>query len=293
MLTRRGAAPVKSSTGNIFPRKYLRIPRDLLPALGISALQYRTGNFLGSDPYIYIYMFLDAEKRAFRKLWGGEEIGCDQKHLPQNLWENLSTKGRQPTLKKHPPKQKKLHKQFAQTPFPPFLLIFEGKRDCLYKRFRNSLRKLDVYLGGCFLLGSAFWLTAGSFLLTVELFYLQLCLGAFSQTIGARTVWGKPISPSFKVREFSLSTILKKLIAICLNHFVLIEVCSGDILVACCRICTGFKGDSFRETHLWEHFGRTDTIALITCLKKLNVSGTSLTTGCQKIKGSRLLGRLR
>ena len=42
------------------------------------------------------------------------------------------------------------------------------------------------------------------------------------------------------------------------------------------RICTGFKGVSFRETHLWEHFGRTDQIALITCLKKLNVSAASL-----------------
>ena len=45
-------------------------------------------------------------------------------------------------------------------------------------------------------------------------------------------------------------------IAICLNHFVLIEVCSVDIMVACLRISTGFKGDSFRETHLWEHFGQ-------------------------------------
>ena len=45
----------------------------------------------------------------------------------------------------------------------------------------------------------------------------------------------------------------------------------------CLRICTGFKGVSFRETHLWEHFGRTDKIALITCLKNLNVSGASLT----------------
>ena len=43
------------------------------------------------------------------------------------------------------------------------------------------------------------------------------------------------------------------------------------------RICTGFKGVSFRETHLWEQFGRPDKIALITCLKKLNVSGAFLT----------------
>ena len=65
-------------------------------------------------------------------------------------------------------------------------------------------------------------------------------------------------------------------IAICLSHFVLIDVCSAEFLVVCSRICTGFTGVSFRETHLWEHFGRTDKIALIMCLKKLNVSGASL-----------------
>ena len=31
--------------------------------------------------------------------------------------------------------------------------------------------------------------------------------------------------------------------------------------------CTGFKRDSFRETHLWERFGQTGKIAPITCLK--------------------------
>ena len=41
----------------------------------------------------------------------------------------------------------------------------------------------------------------------------------------------------------------------------------------CLRIYAGFTGDSFRETHLWEHFGRTDRIALITCLEQSNVSG--------------------
>ena len=51
----------------------------------------------------------------------------------------------------------------------------------------------------------------------------------------------------------------------------------GWVLFAVClRICTGFKGVSFRETYLWEHFGRTDQIALIACLKKLNVSAASL-----------------
>ena len=53
----------------------------------------------------------------------------------------------------------------------------------------------------------------------------------------------------------------------------------GWILVVCLRICTCFKGVSFRETHLWEHFGRTDKIALITCLKNLNVSGAFLNCG--------------
>ena len=43
------------------------------------------------------------------------------------------------------------------------------------------------------------------------------------------------------------------------------------MLVAHLRISAGFTGDSFREKHLWEHFGRTDKIALITCLKKLGV----------------------
>ena len=65
-------------------------------------------------------------------------------------------------------------------------------------------------------------------------------------------------------------------VAICLNHFVLIAVCSAEFSVVCLRICTGFKEVSFRETHLREHFGRTDQIALITYLKKLNVSGACL-----------------
>ena len=62
-----------------------------------------------------------------------------------------------------------------------------------------------------------------------------------------------------------------------LNLFVLIDVCSAENLVVCLGICTGFKGVSFRETHLREHFGRTNKIALITCLKKLNVSSAFLT----------------
>ena len=35
-----------------------------------------------------------------------------------------------------------------------------------------------------------------------------------------------------------------------LNHFVLIEVCSVDILAACVRTGTTFRGEFFRETHL-------------------------------------------
>ena len=63
---------------------------------------------------------------------------------------------------------------------------------------------------------------------------------------------------------------------ICLNHFVLIAVCSEEFLVACLRIWTDLKGVSFREAHLWEHFGRTDKIALVTCLKRSNVPGAFL-----------------
>ena len=57
---------------------------------------------------------------------------------------------------------------------------------------------------------------------------------------------------------------------------VLVEVCSVDILVACWRICAGSKEDSFRETNLWEHFCRTDKIALVTCLKNWYASSTLL-----------------
>ena len=53
----------------------------------------------------------------------------------------------------------------------------------------------------------------------------------------------------------------------------------------------GFKGVSFRETHLSEHFGRTDQIALITCLKKLNVSGALFKNlaALQLLRGGALL----
>ena len=37
-----------------------------------------------------------------------------------------------------------------------------------------------------------------------------------------------------------------------------------------------FKGASFRETHLQESFGRTDKVALTTCLKNLKISGAFL-----------------
>ena len=48
------------------------------------------------------------------------------------------------------------------------------------------------------------------------------------------------------------------------------------ILVVCLRISTGFKGDSFRERHICENFGRTDKMALLACLQTLNVSGAFL-----------------
>ena len=38
----------------------------------------------------------------------------------------------------------------------------------------------------------------------------------------------------------------------CLNHFVLIAVCSAEFLVVCMRICTGFKEVSVRETYIYE-----------------------------------------
>ena len=44
------------------------------------------------------------------------------------------------------------------------------------------------------------------------------------------------------------------------SRYVLIDVCSVDFLVACLRICTGFKGLSFREMRSSEHFGWTDKI---------------------------------
>ena len=44
------------------------------------------------------------------------------------------------------------------------------------------------------------------------------------------------------------------------------------VLVACLRIGTCFREHSFRETHLWDHFGGRDKIALITCVENLNAS---------------------
>ena len=48
-----------------------------------------------------------------------------------------------------------------------------------------------------------------------------------------------------------------------------IEVCSLDILVACWRTCTGFRGHYFRDASMRALLVGT----LITCLKKFNVSG--------------------
>ena len=50
VLARRAAVPVKISTGNTFPRKYQKLlPILVLNVSDISALQYCTGNFYGSD----------------------------------------------------------------------------------------------------------------------------------------------------------------------------------------------------------------------------------------------------
>ena len=40
----------------------------------------------------------------------------------------------------------------------------------------------------------------------------------------------------------------------------------------------------FREMHFWEHFGQTERIALITCLKHLNVSGAFLIQSRDRIQ---------
>ena len=69
------------------------------------------------------------------------------------------------------------------------------------------------------------------------------------------------------------------------NNFALIEVCSVEFWVVCLRICTGYIGDFFRETHLWEQFGQTGKIALITCLKKIDVSGAFLKNMCDVVGG--------
>ena len=61
-------------------------------------------------------------------------------------------------------------------------------------------------------------------------------------------------------------------IATCLNHFLLIEVCSVDVLVACLRISTTFIWAFVRETLLWDYFGGTDKIALVTCSQNVNIS---------------------
>ena len=62
-------------------------------------------------------------------------------------------------------------------------------------------------------------------------------------------------------------------IAIRQNHCFLIEICIGWFLAACLRISIPFIEDFCNETHLSEHFGRTNTFALITCPKRFNGSG--------------------
>ena len=48
-----------------------------------------------------------------------------------------------------------------------------------------------------------------------------------------------------------------------------------EFLVVCSRISTGFMGDVFRETHLWEHIGWADKIALITSQKVKRIKSFS------------------
>ena len=50
------------------------------------------------------------------------------------------------------------------------------------------------------------------------------------------------------IRRCSSCTILNR--EICLNHFVLIEVCSVDILITCLRISTGFEGFLQRDASM-------------------------------------------
>ena len=123
---------------------------------------------------------------------------------------------------------------------------------------------------------------------TVAASHKVLTLQALSSSLNAGTakrgLWGQgkafgwppAVCPPKRPRPFARCR---------LNHFVLITVCSAEFFVVRLGICTGFKWVSFRETHLWEHFGRTDQIAPITCLKKLNVSGASLSFEAKKGKG--------
>ena len=62
-----------------------------------------------------------------------------------------------------------------------------------------------------------------------------------------------------------------------LNHFILIEVCSADMLVTCLRISPALIGDFIGAMHLWEHFGRTDKNCPHNVLSKnYNASGSFL-----------------
>ena len=54
----------------------------------------------------------------------------------------------------------------------------------MYKYIRTVPIKVHTGCLECHNLDAIFWLTVGSFLVTVELFYLQLCLGALSLATG-------------------------------------------------------------------------------------------------------------
>ena len=81
-----------------------------------------------------------------------------------------------------------------------------------------------------------------------------------------------PFRLSYTIQEMHLNNLNRDMFKPFRSHRCLF----GWYLAACLRICTGFKEVFFRETHLWEQSSRTDKIALITCLKRFNISDACL-----------------
>ena len=108
----------------------------------------------------------------------------------------------------------------------------------------------------------------------------RLLKGCPVEGFGAK-IWGAPNAdptttdpmPHSRPSDRIAQVVETSKIAISWNHFVLIEIWSVETLVTCLRISTGLTRDSVRKTDLWEHFGRTDNIALTTRLKYWDVSG--------------------